>query len=180
MDCIDFLQCLLQTASPFPDQLFWSRFVDPPNFSSPAHLCSQPIPNLLFPYRSMHGINGAASIRHQTIDKTNFRRIQSIWWRETSCLTELTDQLHHTIDQVDTGPRNKPLPLPVPSSAWYHYPLLWGCLSPILSAKWQMEKLFAIEMRIFYQTSYKWGPLNFNLPAKHWQKKEEKSQQDIL
>lgn len=36
-----------------------------------------------------------------------------------------------------------------------------------------MEKLFAIEMRIFYQTSYKGGPLNFNLPAKHWQKRRK-------
>lgn len=36
-----------------------------------------------------------------------------------------------------------------------------------------MERLFAIEMRIFYQTSYKWDPLNFNLPAKHGQKRRK-------
>ena len=69
--------------------------------------------------------------------------------------------------------RHKRLLFLVPSSPWYHSPLSWGCLSLILSAKWQMEKLFATEKGIFYQTSYNWGPLNFNLPAKHWQKRRK-------
>lgn len=122
----------------------------------------------------MHCIWRIASLRYQIISNSDFRPIQSIWWRKTSCLTEPATWFHQTTDQVDNASRHKSLLFLVPSSAWYHAPLSWGCLSLILSAKWQMEKLFAIEMRIFYQTSYKWGLLNFNLLVKHWQKKKKK------
>lgn len=83
--------------------------------------------------------------------------------KKISSLTELTTQPHQTgkdCVQAQT--------LAVSCTFLLGITLLSrGCLSLILSAKWQMEKLFVIEKRIFYQTSYKWGPLNFNLPAKH-------------